>query len=453
MSAEPSVRRLAGATLLVLIAAVAGSAQQPMTPSLTLLEAVERAVDGYASIRAAEAGSVEARAGLREVETTRRPRLSLRSAATRYQKDTVVSPIHGFTPGATPPFNQTLFQTALDGTYTLFDGGGLAARIDQARFQVEAADTTIENARDLVTARVVTSYARILSQREILEAHDRRIEALEAQRTRVEQLLEVGRAARLELLRVSAALADAAADRVRFDEARDLAERELARLMGATPEEAQAERLVAFELSELDVPDRAVLSEALRRANPSVQEARRRVAVAGAAAAVAASERLPRFNVVGSVIDFGSAAGHFTNEWSAGLQMVYPLFDGGAVRERIARAEAARDASAERLRLLETEVEGDLDRALSAVREAAARRASLRSAVEQFEEVSRIERLRLDTGTGVLTDFLDAEGDLFAARANLVGARYAELTARVELARVTGELDLEWLRRHVAVAP
>ena len=452
MSARRFLCHLVGLSV-ALLAPARGAAQQARGPSLTVLDAVERALERYPSIRSAEAGRVEAAAGLREVETTRRPRLNLRATANQYQKKTVVSPIHGFTPGGTPPFDQTLFQTAVDGSYTLFDGGGREARIDQARFQAEAAGTAIEGVRDRVTARVVTSYARILSQRQILDAHDRRIAALQAEQERVGQLLEVGRAARLEALRVSASLADATANRVRFAEALDIAERELARLIDATRDETRAARLVPFELPAEGTPDQTRLLETVRQTSPSIQEARRRVAVAEAAIAVAESERLPRFDLVGSFIDFGSAAGHFTNEWSGGVQVRYPLFDGGAVRERVARTAAARDVAVERLRLLETESAGELDRALSAVSEAAARRASLIPAAEQFEEVARIEQLRLDTGTGTQTDFLAAEADLLAVRASLVDARYAELAARIEVARVTGELGPEWLRRQVKVSP
>jgi outer membrane protein TolC len=58
----------------------------------------------------------------------------------------------------------------------------------------------------------------------------------------------------------------------------------------------------------------------------------------------------------------------------------------------------------------------------------------------------------LDAGSGTQTDFLNAEADLLTAQANLVEARHAEIAARVELARVAGELSLDWLADAVGAA-
>ena len=72
---------------------------------------------------------------------------------------------------------------------------------------------------------------------------------------------------------------------------------------------------------------------------------------------------------------------------------------------------------------------------------------SLERATLAQEEVVRIERLSLDVGSGTQSDYLDAEAGLLRARASLVEARHAAVTARIELARITGELSLDWLTR------
>ncbi len=68
-------------------------------------------------------------------------------------------------------------------------------------------------------------------------------------------------------------------------------------------------------------------------------------------------------------------------------------------------------------------------------------------AVAQSAEVARIRQLSLQVGSGTETDYLEAEAALLSNRASLVQARHAEMGARVELARVTGELTTEWLGR------
>ena len=78
---------------------------------------------------------------------------------------------------------------------------------------------------------------------------------------------------------------------------------------------------------------------------------------------------------------------------------------------------------------------------------------ALRRAVQLQTEVARIEQLSLDAGAGTQTDYLRAEADLARARSLLVEAEHAEIAARVELARVVGELTTEWLNRNVETSP
>lgn len=438
----------------VLLVPTAAGAQDVSQPSRLPLEtAVGRALAHYPTIKAAAAAEAEARATLGEAQAARLPDVQVRGSTIQYQKPTLVSPIHAFVPGLTPPFDETLLQSTVTGSYTLFDGGARTARIDRARSELDASAAASRSAEDLVIAQVVASYSRVLGRSRTLDAHDRRIVALEAERGRVEQLRNVGRAADLEVLRVAAALETARADRVQIAEALDTAERDLARLVGADPEETRAARLDPMGLVDPRVPQRETLVASALRASPVVEVARHRLAAADAAIRTVESARWPQLQAVGSFVGFGSAAGHFTSEWNTGVQVVYPLFNGGATGQRIARARAAREAAAEQVRALELQIGGEVDRALSALREASARVASIESAIRQFTEVARIEQLRLDTGTGTQTDYLAAEVDLLTARATLADLQYAEVVARVELARATGLLDPATLSQLLMVKP
>ena len=61
------------------------------------------------------------------------------------------------------------------------------------------------------------------------------------------------------------------------------------------------------------------------------------------------------------------------------------------------------------------------------------------------EELVRIERLALEDGAGVQSDFLDAAASLAEARAGFAQARRAALLAQIRLARAAGQLTPEWL--------
>jgi outer membrane protein TolC len=126
-------------------------------------------------------------------------------------------------------------------------------------------------------------------------------------------------------------------------------------------------------------------------------------------------------------------------------QAQLPIFTGGAISR--AAGSGAVHSGCGRRRLTRTRLEEDLDRALAARDEARSRIASLTTAVAQYQEVARIEQLRLEAEAGTQTDFLEAESQLLIAEAALVEARHAEIAARVEVARVTGTLDLAWIER------
>ncbi len=114
-----------------------------------------------------------------------------------------------------------------------------------------------------------------------------------------------------------------------------------------------------------------------------------------------------------------------------------------------ARAEA-RQAS-EGLRLAELSLEDDVQSAEASVSESRARREALEQAVAQAEEVTRIEALSLEAGAGVQTDYLQAQAELFQTRASLAQARHGEVLARIQLARVMGELTLTWIDENTEV--
>jgi outer membrane protein TolC len=444
------------AAVAVLVLLIGGGPLDPSravpraAPTLGPAEAVARALARHPEAGIARAGQRQAESLLAEAKAGLLPRLDLLGTANRFQEPVLVTPIHGFDAQGLPEFDRTLIQGDLRLDFTLWDGGVRRGSISRASAEAAAATTGVEEVAAALVARTLTGYLRVLSLDATLAAADRRIEAIEEERRRAEQLLAAGRAPEVDLLRARAAGAAARAARVRVASALDTAERDLARLIGAEGGTVAA-ALQPVVLADTRVPPRQALELALDSA-PSVARARRALEAAEAAVSVARGGRRPRLSLVGDVKEYGSSQGDFEEEWNAGVQLAVPLFRGGALRERVIQAEAARDAAAERLRLARLDAAAGLDRALAALAEAGARDEELREAVARYAEVARVERLRLDTGAGVQADYLDAEAALLDARAGAVDARHSVVVARVEVARVIGELDLGWVERSLRAA-
>jgi outer membrane protein len=431
--------------------AAAGSAD---TTWLPLATAVERALAQYPSVGVARAVGDQARASVGEAVAAWLPTLSLAASATRYQEPMAVSPIHGFPPAEPlPTFDRTLIQAGLSADYTLFDGGARGARIHLARQQAGAAAAALDGAQQALISRVVATYLDVLGKREVLAAHGRRIQSLLSQQDRIRQLYSVGRAADVEILRIEAALTAGEAERVRVATALDTSERELARLLGSAVDEAGLPGLVPVALADSLLPPRDSLTCEASRFSPAVIQARSQLAAAAAGRVLARGVRWPSLRAVGNYVDRRNEEGYHADEWSAGLVLSYPLFTGGAIKGALARAGATERAAAEQLRLAQMQVAGETDRALGAVNEARARVRSLAAATGRYAEIVRIEELRLETGVGTQTDYLNAEADLLSASASLVEARHAEIAARAELARLSGQLNSDWIARHLENQP
>ncbi len=300
--------------------------------------------------------------------------------------------------------------------------------------------------------RVAAAFLTALGKARVLAAHDQRLAALEAELARSRKLLDAGKAPQVEVLRAEAALAAARSQRVTLAAALDNAERDLARLLDLPVEETRVARLAPAGLTDSTPPDREALARAGIEASPAVAQARAQLVAAEASVALAESVLRPELRAMANLNDWASSRGNAATEWNAGFQVTVPLFDGGTARRRIAQAQAGRDAAAEQARLAESQVREGVDRAVAAAEEARARIDSLARAADRFAEVARVQKLLLDNGAGTQTDYLAAEADLLASRADLAEAEQRVVLTRVDLARAAGRLTLDWLRANLATA-
>jgi outer membrane protein len=388
---------------------------------------------------------------LRQVESARLPSITSDASLARYQKPSLVAPLHGFDPTMAPDFDRNLVRGNLMVSYSIYDGGSRAGRIDQAQSGEAVAMAGKAASRIDLTTQVSAAYLEVLNNAELLEAAESQTEALEAERDRVGQFLREGKAAQVELLRVEAGLSQAEAVEISVRSALDISWGRLGRLTGHSSDVLRARGLTAVRFSVSSNPIPADAMARARGASPELDVARHRLAGASAGVKVAGSNWRPSVRASGAYSEFGSVGGDHTLEWQGSLQVSFPIFTGGARQAERDRAVAEEREASEALRLAELQVEDRVDEALAGVTESRARRGALERGVEQASEVARIEALALEVGAGVQTDFLRAQAELFQSRAALAQARHGEMMANIRLAGVTGDLSLEWLEEYMEV--
>ncbi len=444
----PMVPRVAPrlTTPLVALIATFSTPTASAGQTLTLPDAARIALASHPAPLAAGARTIAAAADESAAHAAYLPSVSGTMGLTRFEEPMVVAPLHGFDPAHPPDFDRTLVQAQLGIDYTLFEGGARGARARGAGARTSASAMREESTRIALIEGVATAYLGVLSAREVLEAASRQVEALESESDRAQRRLDEGVAARVEVLRAEAAELDARAALSTAHARAELAERTLMRLLGM-----EAADLARRPLVDVAAAPVAPLSADLE--DPRVRAARSAVDAARARSDQERSARLPTLRASTGLLNYGSAAGTFVTEWQAGLRLSWPIFTGGARSGAIDRAEAELRAAEQDLRAAELEAAGAVDEARSRLTAAAARAEALSASVRQWEEVTRIEALSLETGVGSQQDYLRAEAALFQARAGYAQARYDQVLALVSEARARGALTPQWLDAALETVP
>ncbi len=448
-SPSPPIRPalLVASSIAVLAALGVSATRAEAQERLTLGDAVEAALATHPAIRAAEARGSSARHRVREADASRWPSFGLEYSLTRFDEPMVTTPIHGFDPTSLPDFDRTLAQGRLGARYTLLDWGARGAGVDGATAGAEAADASARSTRMQLIEAVATAYLQLGAARAVDRAAEARVEATRSEVERVETALEAGTAAEVERLRASTALQDALARQVSTRAAVASAERDLARLTGVEP--VRLGGSVLDEPASVDPPP----STGRPAAHPLVERAERAADAARTTVDVQRSSLLPRLDLTGAMLDFGTLSSPHVFEWQVGAQLSWTLFSGGGRRASVRRAEADLRAAEADVAMRALEVDAARDAARTAIESADARVAALETSVAQWEELLRVEQLALEAGAGTQRDLLEAQAGLFNARAGRSQAYADAAVARVRLAAADGSLTTEWIQGFTRSSP
>ncbi len=437
----------------------AGAAQQddslPTPPGeLTLGWAVDAALIHYPAVAVAQQGLEGARAGQGSANAAWWPRLTVGGTISRFQFPMLVRPLHELDANKIR-FDNEPIQGSVFMDWLVFDGGERRARIRQAEAATDGADAGLATTRMGVIEATVQAFLQVRTLREIRDAQGAQVEALEAEHTRASLLLDVGRAPRVEVLRAGASAQQAEADLASVSAMLRAAEDHLGRLVnldGAVIRERPLAppRSAGADLEAVAVSSEPVPADSL---HPVLRESWSRVLQANAIRSEAKATWIPDLGLSAGARQYGATSGDFANEWQIGLALSYPLFTGFRRSSEIEAAGARLGMAREQHRQARLDVAQAMDEADAALLEADARVAALEEAVEQFDEVARIEALALEAGAGVQRDFLDARAALFQSQAALADARNGRLMAWTRRAAAQGVLDRTWIRDNLETQP
>jgi outer membrane protein len=412
-------------------------------PTLTLPDAIATAIDQNPT-------QVSQRLDVKKAEYEQRaahgaywPQVDFGVSATRYGYPTFVIPIREL--GVFPPLDTTIYQYGVALNIPLYVGGRLDQSVIRADIGQEIARERERLGTQELVFNVASAYLKVVHLGSLIAAYDARIASLESQERRVRLLNKVGRAPRLDLLKVSTLLTRARYEQLQVEHRRREAYTLLYDLMGTEVPPALP-ALLAYRARAKETPDIATLEKDAAARRPELRIAERETASARAQERIARGERLPSVSVVGQYVERAGADSEFFNDWNVGVQLTVPILDGGVRRAREEQAAAARAQAEETARRTRLDVSKQVRDAVNAGEEAGSRLQVTERSVDESTEALSIEHLRYEQGVGVITDLLNAESAVLTTQADRLQAQFDAVIAQLEILKATGQLDPERVR-------
>jgi len=328
----------------------------------------------------------------------------------------------------------------------LFTGGRIINEIGAAELLERAATHRLARTKGELAFNVSSTFYAILGQRRVIESLEFSRKALAEHRKRVQDLITVQKAARVDLLRTEVRLADLEQRLVREWNTLAIQQRALANLMGI-PEEGPSLD-VAGELERPDAPAELSGDVAVALAQRDDYEAGRRELEAQAKRVDAA--RAGHWPTVALDAAYGGrwaardvnrqpGASNSEDVGSVGVSVSIPLFEGGRIEAGVRREKARLASTQESLRKLQLQIGLDVQTAVLNVNSSVERVRATEKAIEQARESLRIEREKYELGKGSITDVLDAQSALLESETNYARALAEYHTALAQYRLAMGE--------------
>jgi outer membrane protein len=333
--------------------------------------------------------------------------------------------------------------------YVLFDSGKRKARVDAATAQALAAGTSFIQTNQDVAFRVASAYYQLLTAEEALQAATDTLKTAQTTQDAAETQLHNGRATLPDVLNAGAETSQAVFDEESADGNVKIARVALRNAIGVEPSpeitiDAQSSGPLPKSLT-------SSIDELVGRAladRPDLLAQAAEIRAAGSAVRVAQTDYGPRFSFAGSAAQtsiwptasYGELGSASKPTWSAGFQMEWRIFDGGARKHGLLEAKSKQHEAQDEMTHKRDEATREVWSAYIAFRTALRKQ---EAAVALLKSANTSYSASLDAyryGVKNLVDVVTAEKQLAQARLSGVSARSELLLKAVDLEFVTGNL-------------
>ena len=330
-------------------------------------------------------------------------------------------------------------------SYPIYTSGKAEAAIDSSELGLKAAELSTERSRENLKLDVIKAYYDALEARRTVDVRQETVDKYQDHYTNVSQLYAAGSKARIDVIRSSVELSNAAQNLIK---AQNSYEVNLATLRNyLNVDRSEPLNLTSdFSYDQFNIDMDACIDYAYRNRKDLLidlykyQQAENDIKAAkadfGPSVTLSADPSWSHTFKPSTSSD---------SDITAGATLSWNFWDNGLTRAKVQQAEASRDKAKLTLTKDQEDIDLSLRQAYYNMREAEKRLNSTGDAVKQAEEDYFIAREKYRAGEGLMLDIIDAQEALSTARLNYISAEYdyARYKATVENAMGIGLTDGE----------
>jgi outer membrane protein TolC len=431
--------------LLAASGAAAQPVQEPAAIVLTLDDAIDRGVRASARLREAGARTEMASAVAEQRRAASQPQVTVQAG---YMRTNHVSPFILPVPGATGPIQPIYpdvpdnYRSRLDLQYPLYNSGRFTALEQAARSESAAADSDERTARADLSLEIARAYWTLVTAIEQLRVVEQSIAATRAHLDNARRRLEAGIVAPHEVLAIEAQESRQQLLAIQARGNRDVAEADIARLIGAPQSRIQPATPLAPP-APVAAGLESLVAEAASRRTEREALSRRLTAAEERVKAAEASNR-PIVSAGGG-FDYASPnprifprEAEWHTSWDVGINVGWLLFDGGRNRAEVAETSAARRAMRARIDEFDAVLNVDVRRAVTELSASIAAIGTAEQGIRAAAEARRVAGERFLAGVATSADVLDAQVALLQAELDRTQALASGRIAEARMARALG---------------
>lgn len=406
-------------------------AQQPPIISVTLDEAIERALKVHPQMAQAAGQVMNAEAAERSAWGAYLPTLSA-SAGTSLNSTQRFNPQTNTTAtGSAGSYNG-----GVSASWEIFTGFRRSAARESARAQSRLAASQLISGRANVALTVSRAFFDVQRAEQLVSVAQSRIERAKQGIDAAKLRVAAGSATRSDLLRAELELNTARQALLEAETQRVAAGYQLGRLIGV---EAEVRAAGEPELTPAPVGNGRMVEQLVLDA-PAVLAAEAAAEAASAGVDAARSRYWPSLRLSTGYDFFGQGASLASPvpSWSVRLGLSFTIFDGFVREEAIERARVQDMVALSELADTRRAVRAEAERARGQIMLAIERISLAEQAVDVAQEDLRVQQERYELGVSTILDLLASQSSVVQAESDLVTARFDYQIARAELAALAG---------------